>query len=510
MSGVGSMLAGLGGTKVAALLVVGGVVFGAVGGGVASSLSGGGSGGTSEGTLAVYACPESGEPLIMVQAGQQLLVTGRSDDSSWLRIHYPSPGRTEAWVPASPVTVQGALDSLPVATCAPEEAQATAPGGPEPSLTAIVNATASPPPSPSEEPPSATPAATPGVATITASAKTISYDTGGYCPTATTSVTLKTTVSAPAGATGVVLSWRKPGSSTFATTPMTLVSGTAVKGVWQAVLDTTANGLTSAGTLNYFATATDTAGATRRIPTTGLGAVTVAVCENVGPVITASSSSGKTLWEDPFGVSKCTTATNITATLTDTDGVTSALLFYKRPGDTTYASKAMNNRVVKGKWWANLDTLGDQISIVSAPNDVLSWYIKATDGKGVTSTSAKTSITVRRCDSEALGDLSAGYGTSCSQVIIYMMVQAGDRDAVPVDTLKVLFHWKVTDQNGKTVTGTAASSPYGKPGVWVGQTTVNLSGFNYLHTITVYVTTTDPYGGTSRINAAQSTVQNCG
>ena len=56
----------------------------------------------------------------VIKAGQKVLATGRNEDSTWLRIHYPSPARAEAWVEAGPLTVDGSVAALPVAECIPE------------------------------------------------------------------------------------------------------------------------------------------------------------------------------------------------------------------------------------------------------------------------------------------------------------------------------------------------------------------------------------------------------
>ncbi len=506
MSGAfGSSLAGLGGTKVAALIVAGGLVAGGLGGGLASGLAGGGGGGGGEGALPVYACPDSGEPLIKLANGQRLLVTGRTEDSGWLRIHFPLPGRTEAWVQSTPLTVTGDVSALPVAECAPEEARATDGARPEPTLTAIVNAT--PSPAPETEAPSGTPVPTPAVTALTASAKTISYDTGTYCPTDPKSVVIKTTVTSVAGATGVTLSWRKPGASTFAETAMTLASGNASQGTWQATLDTTANGLTTAGTLSYYAEVTDAAGSVRRLPAKGTGSITIAVCENVGPVITASSSSGSSLYEDPLFVGTCQTATNILAVIKDPDGVASATLFYKVPGSKSFAQKGMDGQQIKGKWYANLDTLGDQISILSPPSDPLQWYVKAFDKKGVAAQTKTFTTTVKRCDTEAVGKLSVGITSyNCSSIPVSVIGYLSDRDS-SAGTLGVVYHWTVTDQYGKSVSGTASGVYAGR--AYYAQFAVDASGLSWNHFIYVYAVTTDTYGGTTK-GYTQDYNQNCG
>ena len=225
-----------------------------------------------------------------------------------------------------------------------------------------------PPPSPTPTPagPTPTPNAKPSITALTVSTGKVSYDTASYCPTAVKKVTFTVKASDASGLDAVTLFWREPGAASYAQSAMTRTAGTAKSGTWQVTLDTTANGITKAGNLAYYAVARDTAGATRRIPTSGANAITVAVCVNTGPTITsASSSAGSTLYWDPLGVPECQTATNITAAVKDIDGVKSVTLFYRRPGSSGYSSKAMDNGTVPGKWYANLDTLGDKISITS-------------------------------------------------------------------------------------------------------------------------------------------------
>ena len=166
---------------------------------------------------------------------------------------------------------------------------------------------------------------------------------------------------------------------------MSRASGGARDGIWQATLDTAAQRHhRSTATLAYYAVATDTDGATRRLPGNGSNAIQVERCVNEGPDITSvRSSAGSPLFEDPFGVSRCQTATNITAPVRDPQGVDSVRLFYRRPADGGFQSKAMT--LQNGRWFANLDTLGDKITINDPPTGTLRWYIQATDDEGETS-----------------------------------------------------------------------------------------------------------------------------
>ena len=444
MSAVGAAVArgvaSLGGPQVAAALVVGGVVVGGLGGAYAGSRPSGQSV-VPAGELAVYPCPNQGPALIAVKGGQKLLATGRTEDGTWLRIHYPLPGRTEAWVQSSPLKVDGAVASLPVAGCAPEVAMAPPDVAPMPPLTAIQNNTPSPPPTPEPTPtptptpeptPSPTPNAGPSLTSLTVSTKKISYDTGAYCPNAVKRVTFKVKAGDTSGVNAVTLYWREPGASTFVQFGDDRSAGTAASGTWQVTLDTTADGITKAGKLAFYAVATDADGATRRIPNGGSNSITVAVCANTGPTITsASSSSGSSLSWDPLGVGSCRTATNITAAVKDIDGVKSVTLFYRRPGSTAWSSKPMDNTTVTGKWYANLDTLGDKILIVSPPTDTLSWYIKAVDKKDKASQTKSQAITIKRCDAEA--NFDGGYPVSqtyacTTAATISIGIYASDRD----------------------------------------------------------------------------------
>ena len=154
------VLGALGGGPVTAGLVIGGLVLGGVGGAVIGS-SGGPSASPSGATLAVYPCPDQGPALLQVPGGQQMLVTGRTADGTWLRISYPAPGRSEGWVRAAALHVQGDPSTLTVATCAPEAAppDLAKPGA---TLTAVANNSPSPGPTPSPSPsPVATPRPTP-------------------------------------------------------------------------------------------------------------------------------------------------------------------------------------------------------------------------------------------------------------------------------------------------------------------------------------------------------------
>jgi hypothetical protein len=512
----------LGGPGISAALVAGGLAIGALGGGLAVGLGSGGNGapGPAGGGLPVYGCPGTGSPLAGVRAGQSVLATGRTQDGAWLRIHLPLPGRTEGWVQAAPLQARASIDALPVATCTPELAIAPPSFGPTATLTVPGNFPASAPPS--DEPtvtPTPTPTATatansrPSLTGLTVSSRTISYDTGGYCPTAPKRATFKVKASDDAGVASVALYWRAPGSVSWTKAAMSQVAGNPRSGTWQASLDTTANSIRTAGRLAYYVVATDAAGATRRLPTGGSDGVTVAICRNTGPDITSlRSSSGSDLYWDPLGVGNCQTATNLTAVVKDSDGVKSVTLFYRKHGAGSWSSKPMNNKTIPGRWYANLDTLGDKLPITGPPTDGLDWYVRAVDDLGKASQSSTRRITIRRCDSEA--NFDGGYPTGQSypcttSARITAGIYAGDQDQ-PSNGLSVTFHWTLTNTRtgAGPIKGTFRATT--KKGNYYQGTTGRFDGKTYSYGIfTLYAVTTDRYGGTTKSYTTTTTGMYC-
>ncbi len=441
---VGRAVGALGGPQLAAVIVAGGLLVGAVGGGLVAGAGRSGDTGPGTGELSIYPCPNVGPALQTVPAGQRFLVTGRTEDGSWARIHYPAPGRTEAWVQVSPLTFHQALSSVPVATCAAVAGAPTPSLGPGPSLTAVQHNSPSPSPTPmptATPTPTPTPSPTPTLTKLTTSTGKISYDEASYCPKAAKRVTFGVKGSDASGLVDVTLYWRAPGSSSYTKSKMTLTSGSATNGTWQVTLDTTTNGITKPGKLAFYAIGTDTSGATRRIPTSGADAISVAVCSNTGPSIRSATASPGSIDWNPLGAGGCTSTTTISATVSDVDGVKSVTLFYRPPGSATWSTRSMHE--ASGKWSASVDTTKDGITIVSPPTDNLRWYIKAVDGKGAGSKSSTASVKIRRCDTEAQFDgVFATDGTyPCSTAAtITIGTYANDRDQ-PSDGLKVVFHW---------------------------------------------------------------------
>ena len=72
--------------------------------------------------LAIVACPDSGPLLALADPGQSMLVTGRSADGAWLRVHVPGPVGNHGWAPAAALQVDGDVDELPTVACGVEPA----------------------------------------------------------------------------------------------------------------------------------------------------------------------------------------------------------------------------------------------------------------------------------------------------------------------------------------------------------------------------------------------------
>ncbi len=149
-SGAGGF-GGIAGSHLAPILIAGGLTgVLAMGALIATNIvpvHSGGSGASPRG-LVLVACPGSGPVLAVIEPGQRLLVTGRSDDGTWLQVYLPGPGLTSAWAPARELQPSGDPNSLPVASC--NVAVASPTGTP---IVAEVTPSPTPTPTPTPTPP---------------------------------------------------------------------------------------------------------------------------------------------------------------------------------------------------------------------------------------------------------------------------------------------------------------------------------------------------------------------
>ena len=94
--------------------------------------------------VALLACPGGGPELARVPAGQQLLITARSEDGTWLEVFIGEPGVAFAWAPAPALRAASALDALPVSECDTSMTFLPTLGPPEPTLPTDIPVTAVP------------------------------------------------------------------------------------------------------------------------------------------------------------------------------------------------------------------------------------------------------------------------------------------------------------------------------------------------------------------------------
>jgi hypothetical protein len=267
-------------------------------------------------TLALVGCPGSGSIVAVAKPGDQMLVTAKNADGSWLRVYVPGPVAKDGWVQAGSLELLADGSSLPVAACI-QVAGAT--GVPGPSPTGVM-ATVSPT----------------GVATPSA----------GQGASPTTKATAKPTA-APTATTG-----EAPPPTTGSTAPP---------------------------------------------PPTSAPTAT----PNVGPVFASGpSSSVPTMFGDPpdgdgdcWGLPRRTT---IKVEVADPNGISGLQLFVQRPGATTFSF--LHNFSNHGTYWSTLiDAYWDHIK----SGGTMSFYVVATDGTGLKTTSKTGSVVVRQCDTNA-------------------------------------------------------------------------------------------------------------
>ncbi len=413
----GKGIGAVGGPQVAALVVAGGLVIGALGGGL---IAGGGSGGqaTTGAALSIYPCPDSGPAIARVGSGQKFLVTGKNADGSWVRIYYPLPDRTEAWVTSGPLQINGSLTAIPVVPCSPVIAGPAAPGQPESSLTALEDNSPSPAPSgpPTSAPSTPPPNGAPNLARLASSPGTIAGGPQRYCANTARSVTLSVRVTDTDRIASVVLSYRRPGSSGYATKPMARGGGADT---WQATLRTDTDGIDTAGDLRFFVTATDANPKPRsaRLPADGSRSITVTGCANSGPTVASLKASPGTVFTNLRACANNGPVTTVSASATDVDGVTGLTLHYHLPGDNADHTAPMTKS--GSKWSA---TVNPNAANPNARGSA-SYFVTSRDDLGKTARSATRSFKVTRCNFPAVLHYSDSSGAAC-----------------PVSTISALLH----------------------------------------------------------------------
>lgn len=271
---------------------------------------GAGSGGPS--TLALVGCPGSGSVVAVARPGDQMLVTAKSADGSWLRVYVPGPAAREGWAPAGSLELLGDGSSLPVAACGQVAAATSGPGASPTAVPATISptvaATASagpaaspttkatpkptaaptpttdgvPPPTTgptAKPPPTLAPTATPNVGPVFTSGPTSSAPTtyadpsgDGDCWGLPRRITITVKVGDPDGVSGVQLFVKKPDATAYAL----LRSFSYRTTYWQTFIDATYDRIRVGGTMSFYAVATDGTGLKT---TSKTGSVAVRQCD---------------------------------------------------------------------------------------------------------------------------------------------------------------------------------------------------------------------------------------
>jgi outer membrane biosynthesis protein TonB len=319
----------------------------------------------------------------------------------------PSPTGGESGEPSGEATEEpsGEASEAPTEepTAAPTPTPTAAPTStPTPTPTPRPTATPTPTPAPTPTPPAAQ---APTVARLTAAPDPVYNQGKAYCPTKPGRIIISVTASHPSGLASVTLFTKAPRASTFTQTRMSTSGGN----VWTATLDAAKAKLAPSGRVQYLvkATAAGSGGRTTRFPRSGSQTFVVKVCANLPPKVPKGSANVSPIYADPFG--QCPTRPTsaiLTVRPVDTDGIRSAVLYYKGPNAKTYASKPM--KASGAAWRATLATTAKSLSI-SGP---VRWYALVTDKRGLSAKSPTAVFAVVRCDAPTVFGNSTGDPTA--------------------------------------------------------------------------------------------------
>jgi len=222
--------------------------------------------------LALVDCPGSGSVVAAAQPGDQMLVTGRSADGAWLRVYVPGPA-SDGWVQASTLDLLADGSALPVAGCVesavvpptavPATLAPTAIAPPPAIPTATAKPTARPTATPAPTPtPTPSPTPNPGPRFTTqpysdvATMNTNPLGTGNCAYALGTGLTTKATDAD--GVTAIQLWVRKPGATSYKRFSHDFTNNGAT---WNNFINAKDDGVTTAGTLYWYALAVDGTGA---------------------------------------------------------------------------------------------------------------------------------------------------------------------------------------------------------------------------------------------------------
>lgn len=348
----------------------------------------GGSGASPRG-LVLVACPGSGPVLAVIDPGQRLLVTGRSDDGTWLQVYLPGPGLTSAWAPARELQPSGDPNTLPVASC--NVAVASPTGTP---IVAEVTPTPTPTPMPTPTPtptPSATPVnSSPIIADVTASPRTIYYPWGGTGPSCGPNAanpdetTISATITDSQGVASATLFYKLP-TKAYASKAMTRAGSTFAASI------RVPNGFGHTGNLDYYIVAKDSspAGKSR---TSLLEHASVKRCD-IPPSVTSMDFGGSTIEVQLRNGPACSNPKQpiVYANAADPDGTVAKVVFYYTPRGSTVQSLVLTKAGSNNQWTGTLANAKFP-KLAQSGKWVIPWYLVAYDNDGRTSAKYSSGI----------------------------------------------------------------------------------------------------------------------
>jgi hypothetical protein len=340
--------------------------------------------------LVVSACQGQGF-VAVARPGDQMLVTGKTADGAWLRVYVPGPPG-EGWVRASEVNLL-ADGPLPVADCGDV---AVVPRSLAPTPTATPTATPTGTARPSARPtaaptpsPSPTPTPNPGPRFTTqpysdaATVNTNPLGTGTCTYALGTGLTTK--ASDPDGVTAIQLWVRKPGAASYQRFSHDFTNNGPT---WNDFINAHDDGVTTAGTLSWYALAIDGTGARTKSTVRSLKIVRCDTEAEIGGginlppyqygpgyVLHYRHCDGTDLVSIPWRLS-----------LVDGDGLTLARLAYtvRAASGVTLTSGAPPLSHVGSYWTASSGTFNAYAyNVVS-----VAWHVATTDRFGGQTTSA--------------------------------------------------------------------------------------------------------------------------
>ena len=384
---------------------------------------------TTQAALSIYPCPDSGPALATVGSGQKFLVTGKNADASWVRIYYPLPGRTEAWVTSGPLQIDGSLDAHPGrAVLAGRGRRGRAVRAERVSLTAIEDNS----PSPGADRPASRPSRRP-----TAARRSPGSRPARARSPAVRSATARTT------ARSVTVSVRvdgcradrqrrpvvPPAGRCRASRPSRW-RGAAARDTWQATLRHRRGRHHRPRHLRFFVSATDRDPKPRsaRLPATG-ALDHVADCANTGPTLASLRASPGTVSTNLGACAEqAARRRRSPSTATDVDGVAGVTLHYQLPGRRLVPRRRDDQErgSVAGHGDADRPATRTPTARRRTPS-------RRDDDLGKTAKSATRSFTVNRCNfPAAFVSVNCDTSRSCaSSVSAISLSVTGDRPGRP-------------------------------------------------------------------------------